>query len=251
MKNDLHYKLIDPEDTISDFVERFWILQNTSSINKEIIVIPDGRIDLIFTLSPKELFRVALIGLETVPSQHIIDSGTIMFGVSLKLLSVEYLIHTEISSLINGIQLFPNDYWGITENDLVDFELFCDKISKRIKKQINSEIYDRKKKLFELIYSSNGSMTIKELSEQVSWSSRQINRYFNQHFGLSLKSFCKILRFRASFQQIKQGKLFPEQNFSDQAHFIKEVKKLAGVTPKELFKNQNDRFLQLSTMAKR
>ena len=90
-----------------------------------------------------------------------------MFGVSLKLLSVEYLIDTEISSLINGIQLFPNDYWGITENDLVDFELFCDKISKRIKKQINSEIDDRKKKLFELIYSSNGSMTIKELSKQV------------------------------------------------------------------------------------
>jgi AraC-like DNA-binding protein len=249
MKDDLNYKLINPEDTISDFIERFWILQNDSAINKEIIVIPDGRIDLIFTLSPNKPFRVALIGLETVPSQHIIESGTIMLGVSLKLLSVEYLIDTEISSLINGIQLLPNDYWGITENDLGNFELFCNKISTRIKKQVKSEIDVRKKRLFELIYTTNGSMAIKALSEKVYWSSRQINRYFTQHFGLSLKSFCKILRFRASFQQIKQGKLFPEQNFSDQAHFIKEVKKLAGVTPKELFKNQNDRFLQLSTLS--
>jgi AraC-like DNA-binding protein len=91
-------------------------------------------------------------------------------------------------------------------------------------------------------------MTVTELSEKVSWSSRQINRYFNQQFGLSLKAYCGILRFRASFPNIKEGKLFPEQNFSDQSHFIKEVRKLAGVSPKELMKNKNDRFIQFSAL---
>jgi AraC-like DNA-binding protein len=93
-------------------------------------------------------------------------------------------------------------------------------------------------------------MTVKELSENVYWSSRQINRYFNDKFGISLKKFCTILRFKASFQHIKEGKLFPEQNFADQAHFIREVKKLTGFTPKELCKNQNDRFVQFSTLTK-
>lgn len=78
-----------------------------------------------------------------------------------------------------------------------------------------------------------------------------MNRYFNQTFGLSLKAYCNILRFRASIEHIKQGKLFPELNFSDQAHFIKEVKKLSGVVPKELSKNENDRFIQLSTLTKK
>jgi AraC-like DNA-binding protein len=99
---------------------------------------------------------------------------------------------------------------------------------------IKEKIDARKQKLFELIYDSAGSMTVKELSEKVYWTSRQINRYFNQQFGISLKAYCNILRFRASFGHIKEGRLFPEQNFSDQAHFIKEVRKLSGVAPREL-----------------
>src|SRR6187551_2773962 len=103
-------------------------------------------------------------------------------------------------------------------------------------------------KLFDLIYSSNGSLPVKELSDKVFWSSRQINRYFNEQFGISLKAYCNILRFRASFSHIKDGKLFPHENFADQSHFIKEVKKLSGVSPKELKRNQNDRFIQFSTL---
>jgi AraC-like DNA-binding protein len=99
-----------------------------------------------------------------------------------------------------------------------------------------------------LIYSSNGSLSVKELSEKVNWSSRQINRYFNEQFGISLKTYCNILRFRASLPHIKKGKLFPELNFTDQNHFIKEIKKFSGVVPKELSKNQNDRFILLSAL---
>ena len=87
---------------------------------------------------------------------------------------------------------------------------------------------------------TNGAITVKEFSEKIGWSSRQINRYFNHQFGLSLNAFCKILRFRASLDHIAKGKLFPEMNFADQTHFIKEIKKFSGVVPKELFKNKND-----------
>ncbi|HEY2349392.1 MAG TPA: AraC family transcriptional regulator, partial [Puia sp.] len=76
-------------------------------------------------------------------------------------------------------------------------------------------------------------------------------RYFNQQFGISMKAFCNILRFRASFQHLKDGKLYPEQNFTDQNHFIKEVKKFSGVVPKDLSKNKNDRFILLSAMPKK
>ena len=49
----------------------------------------------------------------------------------------------------------------------------------------------------------------------------------------------------------EEGKLFPEQNFCDQAHFTRAVKKLAGVVPKELAKNKNDRFVQFSSLLKK
>ena len=93
-------------------------------------------------------------------------------------------------------------------------------------------------------------MTVKELSEKVYWSSRQINRYFNQQFGISLKAYCNILRFGSSFKHISEGKLFPEQNFTDQNHFIKEIKRYAGVTPKELSKNKDGRFINIAAIKK-
>ncbi|WP_233509501.1 helix-turn-helix domain-containing protein [Pedobacter chinensis] len=113
---------------------------------------------------------------------------------------------------------------------------------------IKPNIDSRKQKLFDLIYEFNGTQSVSELAEKVFWSSRQINRYFNQQFGISLKAYCNILRFKSSLHHIKNGKLFPELNYSDQAHFIKEVKKMTGVTPKELARNENDRFILLSAL---
>ncbi|MBU7570130.1 MAG: helix-turn-helix transcriptional regulator, partial [Flavobacterium sp.] len=110
---------------------------------------------------------------------------------------------------------------------------------------------NRKLRLFDQIYTSNGTLTVKELSEKAGWSSRQMNRYFSHQFGLPLKTYCNILRFRASFKHLKEGKLFPEQDFTDQAHFIRDVKKFSGVLPKELSQNKNDRFIQFSTLNKK
>lgn len=78
------------------------------------------------------------------------------------------------------------------------------------------------------------------------WKLHLIRRRFLPE--LSLKAYCNILRFRASFTQINAGKLFPQENFSDQSHFIREVKKLSGVSPKELKRNRNDRFIQFSVL---
>ena len=107
------------------------------------------------------------------------------------------------------------------------------------------KVDEKKRILFEHIYSANGEMTVNELSKKSFWSSREINRYFTKYIGLSLKAYCNILRFKASLPQIKKGKLLPEQNFADQNHFIRNVKKYSGVTPKELSKNENDRFILL------
>ncbi len=150
---------------------------------------------------------------------------------------------------MNNAENLPDDFWNFNANDLHDFDLFCKKASQKIQSLLPKETDNRKRKLFDLIYSSKGSLTVKELSERVYWNSRQINRYFNQQFGLSLKTYCNILRFRASLEHIAQGKLFPELNFTDQSHFIKEIKKFSGVVPKELLKNKNDRFIQFSALA--
>jgi AraC-like DNA-binding protein len=244
MNKELHYEIIKPDKSIDGFVESFWLLQNLSDSDREVMVLPDGRIDLIFSKPTDGPFRATLLGIGTYPDKAILTSKTTMFVVSFKLLATEYIFQHSISNLLNNAENLSADFWNISEVDLNDFDFLCKKATKIIQSLFPKDIDKRKQKLFDLIYSSNGETTVTELSEKVYWSSRQINRYFNKQFGMSLKAYCEILRFQASLSHIREGKLYPQLDFTDQSHFIKEIKKLSGVSPKELFKNQNDRFLQ-------
>jgi AraC-like DNA-binding protein len=242
MESTLHFKLIEPDKSLTDFVYCFSFLQNFSN-QQEAVIIPNGKIDLIFSKTNDSQLVVALMGLETKPkyaNQEVANFCSVSFNP----LAIEYIFHHSVADILNSGKLLADDFWGFCVEDLDDFEGFCAKASLKISSILPKEIDERKRNLFQLIFASNGEISIKELSEKVFWSQRQINRYFSQQFGLSLKAYCKILRFQASLPHIKNGELYPQLNFTDQSHFIKEVKQFSGVSPKELYKNKNYRFLQ-------
>lgn len=246
--NDIEYQYIKPDKSLFDLVESFWMLHNPTNSDKQVVILPDGRVDIFFTESATESFHITLLGIGASPEQSTIKAKRTTFAISFKPLATEYIFKKSVSHLLNKAENLPNNFWNFSTIDLKDFDLFCQKATQHIKVLLPKELDSRKQRLFDLIYNSNGASSVAELSEKAHWSSRQINRYFNHQYGISLKAYCNILRFRASFQHIKVGKLFPEQNFADQAHFIKEVKRLAGVNPKQLAQNQNDRFIQFSTL---
>lgn len=248
MNNDFYYKAIKPDESLLDFVENIGMFHNKSDEDMEVVLIPDGRIDLFFMQSESEAFQITLIGLENVPEQQVIPANTLAFKISFKPLGAEYLLQTSIADILNSAKVLPQNFWELNDDDLKNFDAFHKKIARKLREVLPKEINERKRKLFKLVYESNGEIKVKELSEQIFWSSRGINRYFNKQFGLSLNAFCKILRFKASLEHIAKGRLFPELNFTDQNHFIKEIKKFSGVVPSELLKNTNDRFILLSVL---
>lgn len=237
---------VQPSPAIAFFVESYWMLHNDSEEDKQVVVLPDGRIDLFFSRSATEPFHVSLMGLSTQPEQATLAAGTRIFAVSFNLPAMEYIFHRTIDA--DKVEFLPDNFWGFTTDDLTDFNQFCKKAAQTIQDLLPTQLDNRKQQLFELLYASNGAVTVKALADKAFWSSRQMNRYFNQQYGLSLKAYSDILRFRASFRHISEGKLFPEQNFTDQSHFIKAVKKLAGVSPSALHRNQNGRFVQFTTL---
>jgi AraC-like DNA-binding protein len=248
MDDNFKLNFIAPHSSITGFVESIGMFHNQSANEKEVVVLPDGRIDLFFWKPDAEPFQVLLIGLETLPEQRIIPPQTLAFVVSFKPLAVEYILHTAIAEVLNSAKNLRDDFWNFGVTDLDNFNAFRDKITQHITSLLPAQVDNRKVKLFNLIYTSNGEMSVAQLAAGAGWSSREINRYFNRQLGLSLKAYCNILRFRASLNHIARGKLFPELNFTDQTHFIKNIKKFAGVVPKELMKNHNDRFLLLTTL---
>lgn len=238
-----------PDASISHLVHSFWKLENNTGKEIPSTVLPNGMVDLA-VMNTGSVWEISIRGLDTLPSSINIPVDTKMYSIGFKLLAVEYLFGDSIKDVLNNERIISDEIWQFSANDLDSFENFCSRASQIIKSISTKDIDNSKKKLFELIYASEGSITVKELSENVFWSSRQINRYFNQQFGISLKTYCNILRFGSSFKHISEGKLFPEQNFTDQNHFIKEIKKYSGVTPKELSKNTDNRFMDIAAIKK-
>ncbi|WP_276380002.1 AraC family transcriptional regulator [Flavobacterium sp. H4147] len=239
-----------PDSSISHFVHSFWMLENKTGKDIPSTVLPNGMVDLAVMNIDSDEWEISIRGLDTIPSQINIPAGTKMFSIGFKLLAVEYLFGDSIKEVLNGGKNISNKIWNFNAQDLNDFKRFCEKSTNIIKAVSSENIDNRKKRLFEFIYASKGSMSVQELSENVFWSARQINRYFNQQFGISLKAYCNILRFGSSFKDISEGRLFPEENFTDQNHFIKEIKKYSGVTPKELSKNKDNRFMDIMAIKK-
>jgi len=246
MKNTIQLQSLAPSEELSPFIESFWMIQNASEQDEEVETFPDGGIDLYFFHSEELPLHVSLVGLETDVQVAIMPAHSVLFGVRLKLLAAEYLLKTPVSDILNDNKILNIGFAGITTSDFTCFTTFCKKLSLYFCSQLTTPIDPRKKIMSDCIYSSNGAVSVTDISNSAHWSSRQINRYFNKWLGLPMKSYCDILRFRHSFESLKAGQLFPENGFNDQSHYIKLIKKYSKLTPKQLVQDKNDRFVQLS-----
>jgi AraC-like DNA-binding protein len=242
----MKYREIKPQGFLCNFVQCFWEYGNSDK-ETEHTILPDGYFDLIVEFENEILTTVKLTGVWTKPINVTIPKTTRIVALRFKLLAAEYLFQQEIKSILDTTKSLPFCFWNINTFQSTEFEEFVSKFSSLMEGSIKhlKEIDNRKLKLFELIYQSN-ILTVHELSERVFWSSRQINRYFTNQFGFPLKEFLKVVRCNASYKEIANGNLFPKKDFFDQPHFIRELKKYTGKTPRELYKNENDRFIQLS-----
>lgn len=94
-----------------------------------------------------------------------------------------------------------------------------------------------------LIYQSKGTIRIKELNEKLFISQSPFEKRFRKVVGTAPKKFASIVRFNSVLENMSEIKSLTEicyeNNFFDQAHFIKDFKQFTGDTP-ENFK----RFLR-------
>lgn len=245
----MQYIEVQPDIILNAFVQSFWQYTHTDGAPISHTILPDGYFDLIVEYQAGLLSMVKLTGIWTKPVDIVVQPSTEIIAVRFKLLAAEYLFSQQINQILDNVQYLPLDFWDIKHQVAGKLSNLIEIVQSQCVHLIaNSPLISQKKlKLFELIY-RNDELTVQQIEQQIAWDRRQINRYFNQQFGCSLKTILGIIRCRNAFQDIAKGKLSPQKEFFDQAHFIKSVKKHTGVTPKELCQNENDRFLQLSSL---
>lgn len=233
---------------LRDYVRCYWKIENNNKDSQQYTILPDGFFDLLICFHKGKLERVLLTGLWDHKTNVVIAPETTIYGVQFRLLGIENIIQESIGPLLNDIKELEKSYLGLDgfneKNDPFSFEYLNRCLLSCIEGQ--APIDPRKHTLLKLINETKGNKTVEYYSQKANWSSRQINRYFQSTFGLSLKRYCSIRKCAATFSQIRKGELFPQQGYFDQPHFIKETKKITAFTPKVLLKNEDDRFLQFS-----
>lgn len=244
----MEYTEIAPSDEISSFVKCFWVYEGNNQ-NLRHTIFPNGYFELFMIFERQRLVSVFLSGLRTKPFEVEMPEGITVSAIRFKLSAAEYLLGREIGSMLDTVLYLDLDFWGLKALESLSFADRTAAITRKLTDLLRSKEIDASKlQLLESVYTPD--LTVAEAAEAVQWERRKMNRYFNRQFGLSLKTFLNIVRLRSSFEQVKEGRLYPELNYYDQSHYIKEVKKYTGESPKELFKNEGDRFLQFSVNKK-
>lgn len=86
-----------------------------------------------------------------------------------------------------------------------------------------------------LIYQSKGTIRIRELNEKLFISQSPFEKRFRKVVGTTPKKFASIVRFNTVLDNLNETKTLTEicyqNNFFDQAHFIKDFKQFTGDTP--------------------
>ena len=86
---------------------------------------------------------------------------------------------------------------------------------------------------------SKGEIRISDLASSVFLSTKQFQRVFTGHVGISPKEFLRIVRFQHALYVLQSNpgmsfsQLAYECGFYDQSHLINEFKVFSGYTPKE------------------
>lgn len=87
----------------------------------------------------------------------------------------------------------------------------------------------------QLIYQSKGTLRIKELNEKLYISPSAFEKRFKKVVGTTPKKFSSIIRFNTVLEGLNNTKSLTticyENDFFDQAHFIKDFKLFTGDTP--------------------
>jgi len=243
----MNYREIKPDGFLKHFVKFFYFYENKNE-DIEHTILPDACFDLLADYEDGVLQDVILTGIWNKPITITVTKGTTLLSIRFKLLASEYLLDNEIKSNLNTMCSLPLSFWGLDTFKHDEFDTFAERLTNKLLESLSKKKIDtRKLNLFEIIYQDQ-FQNVQSLSEFVDWSSRQINRYFDKQLGVSAKALLRMVRCNSSYANIANGDLYPENKHFDQSHFIKEVKKYTWQTPRDLAKNENDQFLQLSVV---
>lgn len=257
----MNYQTFEPNQELIAFIKCYWTLESPKEETPEKqTIVPDGCMEMIFHYG--DLYKQYLDN-----GNSIIQPKCFVIGQLTRPLEIEPTGETGIFS----IRFHPDGFMPFTTNPLKEMEntavslekLFgtdgqeieqqiinANSTSERIKlieifllnRLTDTETIDRiVKSTVETIITANGQLSVDELSQLTQVNRRQLLRKFSSAIGLSPKQLSRTIRLQAALKMLLNDQfsnlanLAYENEYYDQAHFIKEFKEFTGSTPKEFY----------------
>ncbi|AXT51085.1 AraC family transcriptional regulator [Aquimarina sp. BL5] len=257
----MNHKIFEPQPNLAEWVKCYWTLESSfENTPLKNTIIPDGTMKLIFHYGDtykhhpegKEsiiLPKCFLIGQLTRP--YVVEPLGVTGSFVVRFQPNGFLPFANIS--IKEIQntAVPLDkLFGKDGGEIGEKILTADATSKRIElieTFLLNRLIDRKnidnivKSTVEIILNGNGQFSVNELSKQNNINRRQLTRKFSSTIGLSPKQLSKTVRIQNTLKTLLNKEvtsltdLAYENEYFDQAHFIKDFKEFTGLTPKEFY----------------
>lgn len=263
----MYYKEILPSKELADYIDRYFVLGKfTSDKENENLIIPDGTYGLIFMenqeikrysandkTAGKVLNRTYLFGQKSKSVYYLLDKmNTLSFGLKIKPLGLNLLTSIPGKELMDEVfdtnDIFNNHFSELTEKifEAQSYEKKAAVLDDYFSSRINlcqNEISELVSTIIYFIHKSEGQVSVKDLSSKFNVGYKKLERLFDKVIGISPKSYCRIIRFNSTVHRLrtKPKTSFTQISFAsgytDQNHFIKEVKEFTNLTPKEFFKS--------------
>ncbi|MCA0457867.1 MAG: helix-turn-helix domain-containing protein [Chloroflexi bacterium] len=244
------YREFPPHPALAPYVACYWSITSPLPLINRIL--PDGCTDIVVTPELKFVgaMRSAFV------SQIIPDSLTV--GIRFKPGGSSAFFRLPLNELTDN-EVTLDNLWGRFAHDLTD-QLAAARTAREKIAHLEAALLCRLDQLPTLnptlqqavstVRQANGDITITDLRTRLALSERQLERGFHQWVGLSPRQFARVTRFRQVVDLLHQPALSLTQiayraGYYDQAHFIHDFKSLAGLTPRDYRREQQDvGFLQ-------
>ncbi|MFB6453826.1 DUF6597 domain-containing transcriptional factor [Chitinophaga sp. Hz27] len=236
-----------PCPELSSYIHSFWELKGSACDSQWERIFPDGCPGIIINAGDAcktdnghtilEHGKTYVVGAMTSFKDSFIATDTHLIGVCFK--------PAAFSSFFKFVP--QHELTNLTVEFDKRHSLDIGKISSDKNGYLNRYFWERKNVVYptlqpvlEDIHRCNGNIQISEMAKRNFITTRQLERLFKTHIGLTPKEYVNIIRFQSALSMINDHRrkslsdIAFDCGFYDQAHLTNEMKRHTGLTPAEI-----------------
>lgn len=262
-------KRILPRPELARYIDTMWLFESDLGVPIEDsrIIAPNGKAKIIYP------YRNGLSTTFNSLTQHHKEQDVYFIGIWDKPLRLSSQTNATgtigIELTPNGLHRFASISFSEISNAIFSFrDIYGAKGAHLIETLSNTEVPESKADVLQaflvnivnnierhnllidntvkLIHTSSGLIDIASLEKKTGYSKRYLDLLFRDHLGISPKTLSNIVRFQSFYKawaNSKAGDFYKDilnDQYYDQAHFIKEFKRFTGYSPRQYAKERNE-----------